>query len=110
VVDNDEGACRALSRLLRSVGIQPVAYSSAEAFLADEKQPKFDCLVLDVQLAGLELQPRKVGAGNKTPVIFLAAGEDVARPTATEAGGGAAFFLKTAPGSEVVDMIRRLTA
>ena len=52
VVDDDESVCRALSRLLRAEGIQPVSYLSAEAFLADTKRPQFDCLVLDIQLGG----------------------------------------------------------
>ena len=30
-------------------GIQPITYASAEAFLADNKHPQFDCLALDIQ-------------------------------------------------------------
>ena len=50
VIDDDESVCRSFSRLLRAAHFQPISYSSAEAFLADTKHPKFDCLVLDVQL------------------------------------------------------------
>ena len=111
VVDDDEGICRALSRLLRAAGIQPVTYSSAEAFLADEKHPKFDCLVLDIQLrgiSGIELQRRQISAGDKTPVIFLTAHEDPQARAAAEAVGCSAYFLKTAPGSELLGAIRQL--
>ena len=53
VIDDDESLCRSLGRLLRASGIQPVPYLSAEDFLADVKRPKFDCLVLDIQLSGM---------------------------------------------------------
>ena len=53
VVDDDESVCRSFARLLRAAGIQPVTYSSAEAFLADSKRPQFDCMVFDVQLGGM---------------------------------------------------------
>ena len=53
VVDDDESICRSFSRLLRAANFQPVTYASAEAFLADAQHPKFDCLVLDIQLEGM---------------------------------------------------------
>jgi FixJ family two-component response regulator len=53
VVDDDEKLCQSFGRLLRAAGLQPITYPSAEAFLADTKQPRFDCLVLDVQLEGM---------------------------------------------------------
>ena len=53
VVDDDESVCRSLSRLLRAAHFQPITYPSAEAFLADTKHPKFDCLLLDIQLRGM---------------------------------------------------------
>src|SRR6185295_6180226 len=53
VVDDDQSVCRSFARLLRSAGIQPITYFSAEAFLADSKRPQFDCRVFDVQLGGM---------------------------------------------------------
>jgi len=45
--------CVAHYRLLRAAHVQPITYNSAESFLADAKYPKFDCLVLDIQLRGM---------------------------------------------------------
>ena len=53
VVDDDESLCRSFSRLLRLAGFEPIAYGSAEAFLEDTKHPRFDCLMLDIQLEGM---------------------------------------------------------
>src|SRR5512137_2546387 len=76
VVDDDESVCRSFSRLLRIAGFQPVTYPSAETFLEDTKRPRFDCLVLDIQLAGmsgLELSHRLAAVKDGTPVVFITA-------------------------------------
>jgi len=113
LVDDDESVCRSLSRLLRAAGIQPVTYSSAEAFLADTKHPDFDCLVLDIQLggmSGIELQRQQMTAGEKTPVIFITAHDDPDARAEAEAIGCAAFFRKSDSGAEVLEAVRRLAA
>jgi FixJ family two-component response regulator len=113
VVDDDESLCRSLGRLLRAAGIQPVTYSSAEEFLADTKRPRFDCLVLDIQLggmSGIELQRRLAGVGEKTPVIFITAHDDPGARAEAEAVGCASFFRKTDSGTDVLAAIRRLAA
>jgi FixJ family two-component response regulator len=110
VVDDDESSCRALSRLLRAGGLQPVSYLSAEAFLADTKRPKFDCLVFDVQLggmSGIELHRQLVASGSSTPVIYVTAHHEPETRYQAEAAGCAAYFRKTAPGQEVLQAIRR---
>ncbi len=74
VVDDDEKLCQSFGRLLRAAGLQPITYPSAEAFLADTKQPRFDCLVLDVQLegmSGIELAQRLTAEGAPPPFIFI---------------------------------------
>ena len=109
VVDDDESACRALSRLLRAEGIQPVTYTSAEAFLADAKRPRFDCLVLDVQLggiSGIELQQRLKAAGSLTPVVYITAHDQPEIREQAEAVGCVGYFRKTAPGRDVLQAIR----
>jgi FixJ family two-component response regulator len=110
VVDDDESACRALSRLLRAEGIQPVSYLSGESFLADTKRPQFDCLVLDIQLSGMsgiELQRRLQASGSSTPVIYITAHDEPEVREQAVAGGCAAYFRKTAPGQDVLQAIRR---
>jgi FixJ family two-component response regulator len=102
VVDDDDSLCRSLGRLLRAAGLQPVTYSSAEAFLADEKCPRFDCLLLDVQLGGMS------GIGHNVPVIFITALDDPDTRIEAEASGCAAYFSKTDAGADVLAAIRRL--
>lgn len=113
VVDDDEKVCQAFGRLLRAAGLQPITYSSAEAFLADTKQPRFDCLVLDVQLggmSGIELAQRLKVDGGSPPFIFITAHDDPAARGEAEAAGCAAYFQKTESGARVLEAIRRVAA
>jgi len=91
-------------------GFQPITYASAEAFLTDAKRPRFDCLVLDIQLegmSGLELTRRLVAVQDATPVIFIAAYDEPEVRAQALATGGAGYFRKTDPGEQVLDAIRR---
>jgi two-component system, LuxR family, response regulator FixJ len=61
VVDDDVSMLRALRRLLRSVGITVVTYTSVEEFLQSGLRGRIRCLVLDVmmpRMSGLDLLAR----------------------------------------------------
>lgn len=110
VVDDDESLCRSMSRLLRAAHLQPIMYPSAEAFLADTKRPKFDCLVLDIQLkgmSGLDLSRRLSAVNDLTPVVFITAYDDPEVRAQAEASGCAGYFRKTDSGADVLVAIRR---
>ena len=109
VVDDDQSLCRSFARLLRSAGIQPITYASAEAFLADSKRPQFDCMVFDVQLggmSGIELAQRLTAEGGTPPFIFITAHDDKETRASAQAVGCAAYFRKNESGAEVLKAIR----
>jgi FixJ family two-component response regulator len=111
VVDDDESVCRSFSRLLRTAGFQPVTYASAEAFLQDVKRPRFDCLVLDIQLggmSGLELSRRLAAVRDATPVIFITAHDAPEVQSEALARGCGGYFHKHDPGPLVVEAIWRV--
>jgi FixJ family two-component response regulator len=113
VVDDDESVCHSLSRLLRAAHLQPITYPSAEAFLADKKHPRFDCLLLDIQLkgmSGVELNRRLAGVKDSTPVIFITAHDDPEARVQAEASGCAGYFRKTDSGADVLAAIHRAIA
>lgn len=112
VVDDDESIRRSFSRLLRMAGFQAVSYASAEAFLEDTKRPRFDCLVLDIQLggmSGLELSRRLAAVRDTTPVIFITAYDDPEVRGEALAAGCEGYFRKTDSGQLVMDAIRHAT-
>src|SRR5450432_4190274 len=98
VVDDDENLRRSFARLLRAAGMQPFSYASAEAFLAAETRPLFDCLVLDVQLpgiSGLKLHEQLNASGDETEVLFITAFDDSTIRNQAYALGCAGFFRKS---------------
>jgi FixJ family two-component response regulator len=111
VVDDDENFGRSLGRLLRAADMQVITYTSGEAFLADTKHPRFDCLVFDIQLggmSGIELATRLRAEGRTVPFIYLTAQDEPEVRAGAEATGCAAFFRKTDSGRAVLDAIRRV--
>jgi FixJ family two-component response regulator len=110
VVDDDESICRSWSRLLRAAHFEAVTYPSAEAFLADTRHPRFECLVIDIHLggmSGLELRHRLAADEDLTPVIFITAHDEPEVRAQAEAAGCAGFFRKTDSGADVLAAIRR---
>lgn len=98
VVDDDESVCRAIRRLLRSIGIASEAFESGDAFLEVLSSiPSYhpDCVILDVQmpgLDGLEVQRRLSVSG--MPVIFITAHDDIGVRERAIAGGAVAYLRK----------------
>jgi FixJ family two-component response regulator len=111
VIDDDESLCRSMSRLLRAAHLQPITYRSAEEFLADTKRPKFDCLLLDIQLkgmSGLDLSRRLSAVKDATPVVFITAHDDLDVRAQVQASDCAGYFRKTSAGADVLAAIRRV--
>jgi len=96
VVDDDESVRRALSRLLRSAGLNVETFPSAQAFLGRELPDRTACLVLDVRLpglSGLDLQAALKQAGRAMPIVFISGQSDV--PVSVQAmKAGALDFLQ----------------
>lgn len=111
VVDDDERTYRALARLLRASGVESVNYRSAEDFLGDATAPRFDALILDVQLggmSGLELRERLAASGSVTPVLFLTAHGEVELRERAKRSGYAPYLLKSDPGEVVLAALFRV--
>ena len=90
IVDDDESIRRAARRLIKSYGFPVETFASAEDFLSSGRLHETACLVLDVQMSGLnglELQSRLITDGHQVPIIFITAFDDEnARAQALKAG------------------------
>jgi len=90
VVDDDPSLLKGLRRLIKSFGLDAETFDSAEGFLARELPDLPSCLVLDIEMPGmngLKLQERLLAAGVPTPIVFLTGHGDVpASVTAMKAG------------------------
>ena len=100
IVDDDESVCRAMKRLVRSLGMDANAFTSGQEFIdLIETMPSFqpDCVVLDVQMPGmngLEVQERLASSGNRLPVIFITAHDEAGVRDRALARGAVAFLRK----------------
>jgi FixJ family two-component response regulator len=89
IVDDDPSICRAIARLIESSGFTAHTHSSAEAFLASTDAEHVRCLILDVQLPGidgLELQRQLARLNPAIRIIFLTAHSARTRLRAMNAG------------------------
>ena len=76
VVDDDGAVRSGTEALLRSLGYQALAFASAEAFLNSREIDLTDCLILDVQMPGMngiDLQRALSRQNRKLPIIFVTA-------------------------------------
>jgi len=100
VVDDDASVCRAISRLLRSLGMNANTFTSGHEFLEQiETMPSFDpdCVVLDVQMPGmngLEVQELLVRGDKPLPVIFITAHDEIGVRERALQAGAVAFLRK----------------
>jgi len=100
IVDDDASVCRAMKRLIRSLGMDAETFTSGTEFLDFiEAMPSFqaDCAVLDVQMpgvSGLEVQERLARSKHALPVIFITAHDNVGARERALAKGAVAFLRK----------------
>lgn len=94
IVDDDVSVCRALERLVRSIGFEGATFNSGEDLIAALSNPppfRPDCVVLDIHmpgLTGIEVQQRLAGRG--LPIVFITAQDDAGlRDRALRAGAAA---------------------
>jgi FixJ family two-component response regulator len=113
VVDDDNSVCRALTRLLRSVGLAVETFRSAKTFFDYPAPDRPSCLVLDMWLpgpSGLELQANLSQAGRDIPIVFITGHGDV--PTSVKAmkGGAIDFLQKPFNDREFLECVDRALA
>jgi FixJ family two-component response regulator len=99
-VDDDESVCRAIKRLVRSLGMEAEAFTSGRDFIElidgmTSFQP--DCLVLDVQMPGmngLDVQEQLVSRGSRLPIVFITAHDEIGVRERALSAGALAFLRK----------------
>lgn len=108
VIDDDDGVRTAVSRLIRSVGLEVEAFPSARDFLDREASNRPSCIVLDVRLpglSGLDLQDELAVAGGTTPIIFITGHGTVPLSVRALKGGAVDFLEKPFEDQDLLDAI-----
>jgi FixJ family two-component response regulator len=111
VVEDDASMAQAMARVLRLAQLLPVVYSSAEQALEAGVKPETACMVVDVELPGMNgfsFCERVAAAGRIPPFVIITAFEEQAARTRAATAGAAAFLAKPFSGRALVETVRRI--
>jgi FixJ family two-component response regulator len=113
VVDDDASFLRSIGRWLRGHGYIAKCYGSAADFLARRPKQATRCVVVDLQMPGMDgisFQKALGQSDHPLPVVFLTGHGDVQTSVAAMKGGAEDFLVKTASKNALLDAIERALA
>ena len=113
VVDDDISVRESLEHLILTAGWEPVIFESAERFLerADVHGPS--CLILDVNMPGingLDVQRELAKDGSDVPIIFVTGHDDVPMTVRAIKGATVEFLTKPIDTSALLQAVRAALA
>jgi two-component system response regulator FixJ len=109
VVDDDEDVRRAVTLLIRSIGLAVDSYGAAQDFLDHYDPQTPGCLVLDVRMpgmSGLELQKRLNSGVELPPIIFITAHGEIPMATQALRAGALDFIQKPFSPQALLERVR----
>src|SRR5919106_1171770 len=109
VIDDDPSIREALAGLLRSVGLEVLAFGSTQEFLQSERPDRPGCLVLDVRLpgrSGLDFQRELAQTGIHLPIVFISGHGDIPMSVRAIKAGAIEFLPKPFHDQELLDAIQ----
>ena len=109
IVDDDESIRESLPDLLRELGYDAHAFSSAEEFLASTTVQQTACLILDVAMPGMtgpELQHELTRRRLDIPIVFITAHRDETLRPRLLADGAVECLFKPFSESALIDALR----
>jgi len=110
VVDDDASVRKSLVRLLKSAGYHTESFGSADEFLDHWKhKPSPGCLLLDIQmpgLDGLQLQQKLQATTHGIPIIFITGHGDIPLSVTAMKAGAVDFFSKPFNDEKLLKAVR----
>jgi len=109
VVDDDESVRRSTRLLIESFGFRAAAFKSADVFLRSGQRQDTSCLIVDVQMPGmngLQLQRQLAAAYCRIPIIFITAYDDKETRRRAMQAGAIAFLGKPFSDEQLLQSIR----
>ncbi len=113
IVDDDQSVRKALARVLTADEIETSTFASGAEFLASLPGQIPDCLMLDLQMPGMngfEVQQALKDAGLATPVIVITGHADSRIRKKSLDAGALACLVKPVDMSVLLETIHRLAA
>ena len=113
IVDDDKSFRTSVGRLVKASGWRSAGYGSGAEFLAELPITEPGCLVLDLQmpgLNGLELQARLAEAAPALPIVFLTGQGNIEATVCAMKAGADDFLEKSASSSAFLAAIQSAIA
>ncbi|MGE0120082.1 MAG: response regulator transcription factor [Dongiaceae bacterium] len=114
IVDDDESVRRALQRLLHASDLVAETYASGREFLDSLRSRRHpDCLVLDLQMPGmngLEVQRELANAGLHLPVVVITGHDEPGVGARCLSAGASAYLRKPFDDRAILDAIAAAVA
>jgi FixJ family two-component response regulator len=110
LVDDDASVRRALTRLLKTAGLDVQSFSSADALLPAIAAERPSCVVADLRmpgLNGLDLQEELARRGLDLPLLFISGHADVSSSVRAMKGGAVDFLEKPLSGDTLIEAVAR---
>lgn len=108
IVDDDPSVLKALGRLIAGAGLKVATFDSPKLFLDGNDPNAPGCLVLDVEMPGLngiELQRALADRGSILPIIFLTGHGDIPKGVEAMKRGAVDFLTKPADEKDLLAAI-----
>ena len=109
VVDDDVSVRESLDLMIRFAGWQPKTFASAQEFLSEPRALVPSCLILDLNLPGLnglDLQKRVASDRMDMPIIFITGYGDVPVSVQAMKAGAVEFLTKPFSDEVILEAIR----
>ena len=108
IVDDDKWMRKSLERLLKSAGYRSEAFISAEHYLAARNQEEIGCVILDIELPGMngfELERFLAAENNRPPIVFVSAHDEPEVRDEAAHAGAVAFLGKPFDDNALLDAL-----
>ena len=110
VVDDDPSVRASIQGLLKSASLRSQSYGTAEEFLRSKRPEGPSCLVLDVNLPGingLDFQCQLADAGIQIPIIFVTGHGDIPMTVKAMRSGAVEFLTKPFEDQDLLNAIQQ---
>ena len=106
LIDDDLAVLDSLTLYLKRQGMVVTCFATADAFVARQQSPPFDCVVADVRmpgLSGIDLVRRFAEEGRATPIILITGHGDIEMAVAAIKLGAFDFIEKPFDASRLLE-------
>jgi FixJ family two-component response regulator len=110
VVDDDPSVRASIQGLLKSASLRSESFGTAEEFLRGKRPEGPSCLVLDVNLPGvngLEFQRQLADAGIQIPIIFVTGHGNIPMTVKAMKSGAVEFLTKPFDDQDLLNAIQQ---